>query len=98
MIYNILCLIAFVRLLCFLIIYSKAKHELIKNKRLVISNHHEDSLNNVHISCTQDSAFGVYCKSKMNIINEDYVLDDHMDIAHMERSYYGIYKDHILFA
>jgi hypothetical protein len=82
------------------------EHEILKNKRLVISKHIEYPRDNMHIYCTQDSAFGVYCKTRINTINEDYVLAEQNDnISHnitplenMERSYYGIYKDHILFA
>jgi hypothetical protein len=116
MIHDIICLFAFVRLLCFLVLHYNVDYEAIKYKRHVIADNIEQIRDILDIYCSRNSAFAVYCKIKRNTIDERYLLDDQENpysmqtenvsrlavdienLENMERSYYGIYKDHILFA
>jgi hypothetical protein len=116
MIHDIICLFAFVRLLCFLVLHYKVDYEAIKTKRHVIADNIEQIRDILDIYCSRNSAFAVYCKIKRNTIDERYLLAeqenpylmqpnnisrlavDIENLENMERSYYGIYKDNILFA
>ena len=112
MIFNIICLLAFLRLLCFLVIHYKNNVDMTKSEQIVILNNIMQIRKTLDIYCIQESVFGVYCKLNMDKMDEKYPMlyqesihvaqnDDTMNIENIkniERSYYGIYKDNILFA
>lgn len=114
--FDIICLLAILRLLCFLLIHYKNNSDMIKSERNVVLDNIDKVRNTLDVYCKQESVFGVYCKLNMNKINEEYPMlhentmyatttttqnDETFNIENfknIEKSYYGIYKDNILFA
>ena len=107
MVFNNICLLALVRLLCFLVIHYKNNANIATESRIVLDDIRKIR-SHLYVHCTQDSVFGVYCKTQIDKLDDEANIlyytnqnEDYMNIGNIETakmSYYGIYRDHILFA